>query len=239
LIDAGSLTLLLESVNISKSYDGDAILKDVCLRIEHGESVAITGVSGCGKSTLLSILGLLLDPTKGELLFRGERASGFSEDEKAHVRNSHFGFIFQNPQLIGSLSVLDNVLTPAFLGRKNNLQTRAEAILGGLGLKSRLKHLPSQLSIGQKRRVAIARALLLDPVIIFADEPTNDLDSERAARIGDLLFGLPLKGKALVLVTHDPRLMQRASRTVQIHEGRLRELSVSAAAMSALEREEH
>jgi ABC-type lipoprotein export system ATPase subunit len=220
--------LLLESINVSKSYDGDAILKDVCLRIEQGECVAITGVSGCGKSTLLSILGLLLDPTEGELLFRGEKTSEFSEDEKARVRNSHFGFIFQNPQLISSLSVLDNVLVPASLGRKNNLQTRAEAILEGLGLRSKLKHLPSQLSIGQKRRVAIGRALLLDPVMIFADEPTNDLDSERAARIGHLLFGLPLKGKALVLVTHDPRLMQRASRTVQIHEGRLRELSAKA-----------
>jgi putative ABC transport system ATP-binding protein len=136
--------------------------------------------------------------------------------------------------LIGSLSVLDNVLAPAFLARKNNLRTRAEAILESLGLKNRLKHLPFQLSVGQKRRVAIARALLLDPVIIFADEPTNDLDSERAARIGELLFELPLKGKALVLVTHDSALMKKASRTVRIQDGRLRELSVSAAS----EREE-
>jgi putative ABC transport system ATP-binding protein len=226
--------LLLESVNISKRYDGHAVLENVCIRIEQGESVAVTGVSGCGKSTLLSILGLLLDPTEGELLFLDKKTSGLPEDEKARIRNSRFGFVFQNPQLIGSLSVLDNVLAPAFLARKNNLQTRAEAILESLGLKNRLKHLPFQLSVGQKRRVAIARALLLDPVIIFADEPTNDLDSERAARIGELLFELPLKGKALVLVTHDSALIKKASRTVRIQDGRLRELSVSAAS----EREE-
>jgi putative ABC transport system ATP-binding protein len=226
--------LLLESVNISKRYDGHAILENVCIRIAQGESVAVTGVSGCGKSTLLSILGLLLDPTEGELLFLDKKTSGLPEDEKARVRNSRFGFVFQSPQLIGSLSVLDNVLAPAFLARKNNLRTRAEAILESLGLKNRLKHLPFQLSVGQKRRVAIARALLLDPVIIFADEPTNDLDSERAARIGELLFELPLKGKALVLVTHDSALMKKASRTVRIQDGRLRELSVSAAS----EREE-
>lgn len=226
--------MLLESVNISKRYDGHAVLENVCIRIEQGESVAVTGVSGCGKSTLLSILGLLLDPTEGELLFLDKKTSGLPEDEKARIRNSRFGFVFQNPQLIGSLSVLDNVLAPAFLARKNNLQTRAEAILESLGLKNRLKHLPFQLSVGQKRRVAIARALLLDPVIIFADEPTNDLDSERAARIGELLFELPLKGKALVLVTHDSALIKKASRTVRIQDGRLRELSVSAAS----EREE-
>ena len=216
--------MLLESVNISKRYNGDAILNEVSLRIEQGESVAVTGASGCGKSTLLSLLGLLLDPTQGEVRFRDKKTSELSDDEKSRVRNAHFGFIFQNPQLIGSLSVLDNVLVPAALARRSKMQTQAVALLEDLGLRHRLKHLPSQLSIGQKRRVAIARALLLDPVVIFADEPTNDLDSEHAARIGDLLFDLPSKGKALVLVTHDPKLMKRASRTVQIDEGTLREL---------------
>ncbi|MEN6437607.1 MAG: ATP-binding cassette domain-containing protein [Syntrophobacter sp.] len=217
--------MLLESISITKRYGDDAILRDVCLRIEPGESVAITGVSGSGKSTLLSLLGLLLDPTEGELLFREKETSTLSDDEKARIRNCHFGFIFQNPQLIGSLSVLDNVLVPASLARKSHLRARAEIMLEDLGLKNRLKHLPSQLSIGQKRRVAIARALLLEPEVIFADEPTNDLDPGRAARIGDLLFDLPSKGKALVLVTHDPGLMRKASRTVRIGEGMVREFS--------------
>ena len=227
--------MLLESVNVSKSYGSEAILEEICIRIEQGESLAITGVSGCGKSTLLSILGLLLDPTEGELLFLEKKTSELSEDEKAKVRNYHFGFIFQNPQLIGSLSVLDNVLAPAFLSGKNHMENRAAALLESLGLKNRLKHFPFQLSIGQKRRVAIARALLLDPAVIFADEPTNDLDSERAARVADLLFELPLKGKALVLVTHDPGLIKNASRKVQIHKGKLRDFSASAVPMRALE----
>lgn len=214
--------MLLESIRISKKYDGEAVLNEASLAIDAGESVAVTGISGCGKTTLLSILGLLMEPTGGEVLFQGNRASKFSDEEKARLRNSRFGFVFQNPQLIGSLSVLNNVLVPAFLARRNDLRSRAEAILDDLGLKNRQNYLPHQLSTGQKRRVAVARALLLDPVLVFADEPTNDLDPERAARVGDVLFELPGKGKALILVTHDPGLAGRTSRTLQIVAGTLR-----------------
>jgi len=216
--------LLLQAVNITKKYDGEAVLREVSLGIAEGESLAITGPSGSGKSTLLSMLGLLLKPTNGEILFRTQRVSCLSDNEKSRLRNSAFGFIFQNPQLIGSLSVLDNVLVPARLARRGDLQVKAERILKELGLRDRMHHLPYQLSIGQKRRVAVARALLLDPLLILADEPTNDLDPERAAWIGDYLFELPCKGKTLILVTHDPHLARKAGRLVQISEGGIKDL---------------
>lgn len=214
---------LLEAGNISKKYDGQDVLKGVSLGIEQGESLAITGPSGSGKSTLLSLLGLLLHPTEGEVLYKGQQVSGLSDDERSQLRNASFGFIFQNPQLIGSLSVLDNVLVPARLARRRDLEPRAEKILTDLGLKNRLHYLPHQLSIGQKRRVAVARALILDPLVIFADEPTNDLDPERAAWIGKFLFELPERGRALVLVTHDSRLVGKAGRAIRIVEGRVEE----------------
>ena len=154
-----------------------------------------------------------------------QKTSGLSDDEKSRLRNCHFGFIFQTPQLIGSLCVLDNVLVPARLARRDNLQSKAEKLLKDLGLQNRLKHLPYQLSIGQRRRVAIARALLLDPFLILADEPTNDLDPKRTNWVGDFLFELPGKGKALVLITHDPELVEKALRTFQIIEGEVRELT--------------
>ncbi len=220
--------MLLEAINISKQYGNEVVLKDVSLGIEQGSSLVITGPSGSGKSTLLSILGLLLQPTAGEVLFKGRDVSGFSDDERSRLRNSSFGFVFQSPQLIGSLSVLDNVLVPAQLARKRSLETKAATILKDLGLKNRLDYLPYQLSIGQKRRVAVARALLLDPMVIFADEPTNDLDPERAAWIGEFLFELPRQERALVLVTHDTRLAGKADRAVQIVDSRVLDLPVGA-----------
>lgn len=215
---------LLEASNISKKYDGQDVLKEVSLGIGEGESLAITGPSGSGKSTLLSLLGLLLHPTEGEILFKGQKVSSLSDDERSRLRNTSFGFIFQNPQLIGSLSVLDNVLAPARLARRRGLEPKAEKILTDLGLKNRLHYLPYQLSIGQKRRVAVARALILDPLVVFADEPTNDLDPERAAWIGKFLFELPERGRALVLVTHDSRLAGKADRAVKIVESKVGEL---------------
>lgn len=216
--------MLLEAVHISKTYGREVVLKDVSVGVRSGESLAVTGLSGSGKSTLLAILGLLLEPAEGEVLFQKRKIAGLSDHEKSRLRNCHFGFIFQNPQLIGSLSVLDNVLVPARLARKGNLQQRAEQLLKDLGLGNRLRHLPYQLSIGQKRRAAIARALLLDPVLVLADEPTNDLDPGSAAVVGDFLFALPGNNKALVLVTHDAPLAGKADRAVQILEGRLADL---------------
>jgi putative ABC transport system ATP-binding protein len=218
--------MLLEAIGISKTYDNETVLRDVSLGVELGESLVVTGPSGSGKSTLLSLLGLLLQPTGGEVLFQGQKISELSDDARSHIRNRSFGFVFQNPQLIGSLSVLDNVLVPALLARKRGLEPKAEKLLKELGLKNRLSYLPYQLSIGQKRRVAVARALLLDPVLVFADEPTNDLDPERAAWIGEYLLDVPKTGRTLILATHDVRLAGQAARAVQIVEGGLRDLPI-------------
>jgi ABC-type lipoprotein export system ATPase subunit len=161
-----------------------------------------------------------------QVLFKGQKVSELSDDAKSQLRNRSFGFVFQNPQLIGSLSVLDNVLVPALLARKRGLEPKAEKLLKDLGLKNRLSYLPYQLSIGQKRRVAVARALLLDPVVVFADEPTNDLDPERAAWIGEYLMELPKAGGALILATHDVRPTGKAGRVVQIVEGEVSDLPI-------------
>lgn len=213
--------MVLEAVNITKRFGEDTILRDATLAVEAGESLAITGPSGSGKSTLMSILGLLLQPTRGEVCLNGQALSGLSDDERSRLRNRSYGFIFQNPQLVGSLSVLDNVLVPARLARRRGMEAAAVKILREFGLEPRLRHLPHQLSIGQKRRVAIARALVLEPAVVFADEPTNDLDQELAARVGEFLLELPAKGKTLVLVTHDQALAARADRAVRIADGRI------------------
>jgi ABC-type lipoprotein export system ATPase subunit len=217
--------MLIEAIGVTKRFENDTILNEVSLGIAAGESLAITGPSGSGKSTLMSMLGLLLHPTQGEIRFEGKNTSELSDNDRSKLRNRSYGFIFQNPQLIGSLSVLDNVLVPARLARKRGLETSTKRILESLGLEHRLRHLPHQLSVGQKRRVAIARALLLEPAVVFADEPTNDLDQELAGRIGEFLLELPRKGCALMLVTHDAGLAGKADRAVCIVEGRIRELS--------------
>jgi putative ABC transport system ATP-binding protein len=215
--------MLIEAVGVTKQFEHDTILNGVSLGIAAGESLAITGPSGSGKSTLMSMLGLLLQPTAGAVHFEGRNVSDLSDDDRSRLRNRSYGFIFQNPQLIGSLSVLENVLVPARLARKRGMEAAAENALETLGLKHRLHHLPHQLSIGQKRRVAIARALLLEPSVVFADEPTNDLDQELAVRIGDFLLELPGKGRALVLVTHDSELAGKADRAVRIVDGQVQQ----------------
>ncbi len=216
--------MVLEAFGIQKAFAGDAILKEVSFGIAAGHSLAITGPSGSGKSTLLSMLGLLLQPTAGEIRFKGRNVSDLTDDARSRLRNQSYGFIFQNPQLIGSLSVLDNVLVPARLARRSGCEPEARRALESLGLGHRLKHLPHQLSIGQKRRVAIARALLLKPEVVFADEPTNDLDPELAARLGDYLLGLTKQGSTLVLVTHDAAFATRADRCFQVADGNLQEV---------------
>lgn len=216
--------MLLEAIDLGKRFGNETILDAVSLSLARGQSLSVTGPSGSGKSTLLSLLGLLLQPSCGEVRFMGQLVSELSDEERSRLRNRSFGFIFQNPQLIGSLSVLDNVLVPARLARRRGMEKAATTLLCQLGLEHRLKHLPHQLSIGQKRRVAMARALLLEPALLFADEPTNDLDEKLAAEVGDYLLGLPGDGCALVVVTHDLSLARKADRRVQLAQSRLREL---------------
>jgi putative ABC transport system ATP-binding protein len=229
----------------------DSILDDVSLDIHAGESVAIVGPSGSGKTTLLGILALLLEPTSGVLRVAGLDATALSDAERSALRNRFFGFVFQTAQLVGSLSVLDNVLLPSLLGtdkhglsqtitdghgqtrspnpsqsvvvREKSVSVRPRALdlLAKLDLSAHAAHLPHQLSQGQRRRAALARALLLSPAIVVADEPTNDLDPRNAARVADFLFALPAEGHALLLVTHDAALAARAGRTLQLSNGRL------------------
>lgn len=215
--------MLIEAIGVRKDFGDETILHDVSISVAAGESLAITGPSGSGKSTLLSMMGLLLQPSAGEVRFMGRNVSGISDDERSRLRNRSYGFIFQNPQLIGSLSVLDNVLVPARLARRKGVESDARKTLDSLGLGHRLKHLPHQLSIGQKRRVAVARALLLGPEVVFADEPTNDLDQALAARIEDYLLELPRRGVALVYVTHDKVFAGKADRSVTIMDGGLQQ----------------
>jgi len=214
--------MLLEADCVSRRYGEEYILKDVSLAIRPGDMVSIVGPSGCGKTTLLSLLSLLLDPTDGKVRVQGRDAKSFPDAERSRLRNEFFGCVFQAAHLVGSLSVLDNVLVPAFLsGRAREKRKAAGELLEQLGLSARASHLPHMLSLGQKRRVALARALLMRPAVILADEPTNDLDPRRADQVADFLLGLPSEGYALVLVTHDQQLAARARKRWFIREGQL------------------
>jgi putative ABC transport system ATP-binding protein len=214
--------ILLEAENVSRSYGAETILANVSLQVRRGEVTTIVGPSGSGKTTLLALLALLLEPSSGRILVSGRDAGKLSDGERSRLRNTFYGFIFQTAQLVGSLSVLDNILLPALLAGKHREQRAvARELLDRLGLSARATFLPHQLSLGQKRRVALARALLLRPAVILADEPTNDLDARRATQVADFLLGLPAEGYALVLVTHDQPLAERAGNRWLIHEGRL------------------
>ena len=199
---------MLEAKNISKQYN-DCILKDVSIKIHEKEVVAITGPSGSGKSTFLFMLGQLTKPTSGEIIYNGRDLKGLSDKELSKIRNQEFGFIFQDTQLLNSYTVLENVLLPTEIAGKRRMLKKAKELLAELGLIDRLNYYPYQLSIGQLRRVSIGRALIMEPQIIFADEPTNDLDEKRAAEIESLLLSLPDKGCAVVLVTHDSKFVQK------------------------------
>jgi ABC-type lipoprotein export system ATPase subunit len=214
--------IVLEAREVSRKYGSETILSDVSLQVRAGEVTTIVGPSGSGKTTLLALLALLLEPSAGEVWIGGRKATGLSDSQRSRLRNTFFGFIFQSAQLVGSLSVLDNVLLPAILaGRTREKSGAARELLERLGLGPRATFLPHQLSLGQKRRVAIARALLLRPSVILADEPTNDLDARRASQVADFLLALPSEGYALVLVTHDSALAERAGNRFEIHEGTL------------------
>lgn len=201
---------LLAARDITMSYGEAVILHSCSLEVEEGKSVVVTGPSGTGKSTLLSIMGLLLEPTSGAVLLDGLDVLPIGDDERCAIRNESFGFVFQSTQLIGTLTALENVCIPAFLCGKAGLESYARSLLCDMGLEDWMRHYPHQLSVGQQRRVSLARALLLRPRVVFADEPTNDLDRENAAAVGDLLFDLPKRGASLVLVTHDVELARRA-----------------------------
>lgn len=202
------------------------ILDDVSLSIERGSSLAIVGASGSGKSTLLSLLAGLDLPSGGEVILAGENLTALDEDQRAALRGREVGFVFQSFQLLDSLTALENVMLPLELHGRNDAQERASELLQRVGLEARRQHYPQQLSGGEQQRVAIARAFASEPSILFADEPTGNLDAATGERISDLLFTLNReRGTTLVLVTHDAKLASRCQQAVQMQAGRLLEHS--------------
>jgi putative ABC transport system ATP-binding protein len=198
-------------------------LAGVHLEIRSGEFVSIAGPSGCGKSTLLSILGLLDTPTDGSYMLNGQPAQGLSLEERARVRNREIGFIFQSFNLIGDLTVFENVELPLTYRDMpaNERRQRVTEALEKVSMAHRAKHLPSQLSGGQQQRVAVARALAGHPSVLLADEPTGNLDSRNGEAVMNLLAELHASGSTIVMVTHDARFARQARRTLQLFDGRV------------------
>ncbi|MGH7675408.1 MAG: ABC transporter ATP-binding protein [Gemmatimonadales bacterium] len=205
-------------------------LSDVHLEIRQGEYVSIAGPSGCGKTTLLSIIGLLDAPTAGAYHLAGESVERLSAGDRARVRNQRIGFIFQAFNLIGDLTVYENVELPLTYRGLPAAQRRqrVQAALDRVRMIHRMKHYPAQLSGGQQQRVAVARAVAGDPAILLADEPTGNLDSANGEQVMELLAELHRGGATLCMVTHDPRYARHAGRTVQLFDGRVVDEEVSS-----------
>ncbi|BDX19786.1 ABC transporter ATP-binding protein [Halopseudomonas aestusnigri] len=198
------------------------ILDDVSLSIERSSSLAIVGASGSGKSTLLSLLAGLDLPSSGQVILAGEDLTALNEDQRATLRGREVGFVFQSFQLLDSLTALENVMLPLELAGRSDARERAGELLQRVGLEARRQHYPQQLSGGEQQRVAIARAFASEPSILFADEPTGNLDAATGERISDLLFALNReRGTTLVLVTHDAQLADRCQHAVRMQAGRL------------------
>jgi putative ABC transport system ATP-binding protein len=198
------------------------ILREVSFTIGRGESVAIVGVSGSGKSTLLGLLAGLDLPTAGRIELVGECLNDLDEDGRARLRGAQVGFVFQSFQLLPGLTALENVMLPLELAGVKDAATQAAQLLRRVGLEARLEHYPRQLSGGEQQRVAIARAFVMAPAVLFADEPTGNLDAVTGSRIISLLFELNAeRGTTLVLVTHDPDLARRCQRTIRLDAGRV------------------
>jgi putative ABC transport system ATP-binding protein len=217
---------VLEVRNLVKTYTeaGSAltVLSDIQLRVLAGETCAIVGPSGSGKTTLLGLCAGLDDATSGSVLLDGEALENLPQDGRAALRGRCVGFVFQNFQLIPTLTALENVLVPLELRGEGGGGPMAEAILRRVGLGERMRHYPSQLSGGEQQRVALARAFVRPPKILFADEPTGNLDAATSAPVVEMLFALNREsGTALVLVTHDPVLAARAGRIISMRAGKI------------------
>ncbi|NIN70716.1 MAG: ATP-binding cassette domain-containing protein [Gemmatimonadetes bacterium] len=198
-------------------------LDDIHLDIQNGEYVAIAGPSGCGKTTLLSILGLLDTPTSGDYMLDGEPVASLTASQRARIRNQHIGFIFQAFNLIGDLTVYENVELPlTYRGMPSaERKQRVHDALERVGMAHRINHYPAQLSGGQQQRVAVARALVGQPSILLADEPTGNLDSKNGNAVMELLRELHQEGSTICMVTHDPRYAHFADRTLNLFDGQI------------------
>lgn len=216
--------IVLEARQVSKtvaSPEGSlTILADVSLRVRAGESLAIVGASGAGKSTLLALLAGLDTPSTGQVLIAGFDLGELDEDGRAQLRGQHVGFVFQSFHLIPSLTAVENVMLPLELANRADARRQATDALRQVGLEARMAHYPKQLSGGEQQRVAIARAFVTHPDVLFADEPTGNLDTATGQRVTDLLFELNRStGSTLVLVTHDRALAGRCSRMLELDAG--------------------
>jgi putative ABC transport system ATP-binding protein len=218
--------VILQVQGLTKSYpNGDAmltVLNDVSFSLPAASTGAIVGASGSGKTTLLGLCAGLDQPTAGEVHLNGVHLGALDEDGRARLRNETVGFVFQNFQLIATLTALENVMVPLELRGQYDVRDAAVRLLQKVGLGERLGHYPSQLSGGEQQRVALARAFINRPKILFADEPTGNLDAETGRMVIDNLFALNAEaGTTLVLVTHDPELAQRANRIIRLKAGRI------------------
>lgn len=220
---------MIELENIYKVFSTDEIetfaLNGVSLNVKKGDFMSIMGASGCGKSTLLNIIGHLDNPTKGTIRIEGTDTGNMTDKELSRLRNEKFGFIFQSFHLIPSLNILQNVELPMLYSREKlsskEARERAVSIIEKVGLESRMKHFPSQLSGGQCQRAAIARAMMAHPHVLLADEPTGNLDSRMGREIMDLLLELNAEGMTVVMVTHDAKLATEASVRVTMNDGEI------------------
>lgn len=221
---------VLQAQGVDKTVTGPSgsltILKDVNLEVFAGEAVAIVGPSGSGKSTLLGLLAGLDQPSAGEVRLLNQSLGEMDEDQCARLRAGKVGFVFQSFQLLPGLSALENVMLPMELAGNDNAESLAAEMLGEVGLSDRAKHHPLQMSGGEQQRVAVARAFVSRPSLLFADEPTGNLDAETGQRIIDLMFKLRSQQQtALILVTHDTTLAQRCDRRLQMVSGQLQALT--------------
>ncbi|MDH7942632.1 ABC transporter ATP-binding protein [Pseudohongiella sp. SYSU M77423] len=222
------MTAILEARHLAKQVSTSegqlVILKDINLSIKPAETVAIVGASGSGKSTLLGLMAGLDTASSGDMLLDGENLSAMNEDERAIIRGQSVGFVFQSFQLLPSLTALENVMLPIELKNDSDARGKAARLLQRVGLESRLHHYPNQLSGGEQQRVAIARAFASEARILFADEPTGNLDTATGAKVIDLLFSLNAEfSTTLVLVTHDDRLAARCKRVIRLVAGDITE----------------
>jgi len=220
------LSSMISVSHVSKSVSDVSgplsILRDIDFSVGVGETVAVLGASGSGKSTLLSIMAGLDTPSLGHVELAGQDIFAMSEDERAAWRGNHLGFVFQNFQLMGHLTALENVMLPLELAGTSNAANLAKSILSQVGLAERLRHFPKVMSGGEQQRVALARAFVVEPQLLLADEPTGSLDAQTGESIMDLMLGMnKARGTTLILVTHDQKLAQRCDRTLTLEAGRL------------------